>query len=200
MLALRRQLPLPELNRALQDALLAWPGFREVRRVLCYAAFREEIDLTPLIAHCPEKQWYLPVTSPAGEVCSAPDPTGEPAMIPATAGRLTFYRYRAGEPLHSGRYGVPEPDPAIGEPLGAPEPGDLLLAPGLAFDRRGYRLGYGKGYYDRFLADAAGQGCALRTVGVVPLALVRDSLPADPWDVRVDFLLTERGVRSTDAL
>lgn len=182
--AVRSRLPLPELSQALRNVLLAWPDFRVAKRILGYAAFRGEIDLMPLALVCPEKEWYLPVVTP-------PEGNSE------TPGHLAFYRYHAGEILRPGRYGIPEPSTC--EPLGAPEPDDLLLAPGLAFDQRGYRLGYGKGYYDRFLAESAAQGRAPRTIGVAPLALLRPALPVDPWDVRLDFLLTERGVCPSDS-
>src|SRR5688572_9218561 len=85
-LALRSRLPLPELNRALQSVLSAWPNFRASHRILCYAAFRGEIDLMPLIAAFPEKQWYLPVTSPVGESFPTPGPAEEASVIPTKAG------------------------------------------------------------------------------------------------------------------
>ena len=67
---------------------------------------------------------------------------------------------------------------------------DFLLVPLLAFDRRGHRLGYGAGYYDRTLAELPGAfalGCAY-AVQEVP------DVPAGPHDMRLDAVATERGV------
>ena len=70
---------------------------------------------------------------------------------------------------------------------------DLALVPGLAFSRAGARLGYGKGYYDRFLPTLTPS--ALR-VGVAASALILLSLPAEPHDVSMTHLASEQGVQS----
>ena len=90
-------------------------------------------------------------------------------------------------------YGIPEP------PADAPEydPDShgtaVCYVPGLAFDSAGYRLGYGKGYYDRFLSRF--DGCS---VGVVYSDYILKSVPRGRYDMRVNILLTEKGVRMTD--
>lgn len=92
-------------------------------------------------------------------------------------------------PLVRSRFGVGEP---TGPPVQPPE--DLLvLVPGLAFDGRGRRVGYGKGYYDRLLASLPG---AL-AVGLAFETQVVDEVPCGPADVAVDLLVTEAGVRRT---
>ena len=70
-------------------------------------------------------------------------------------------------------------------------PGDweLAIVPLLAFDRRGYRLGYGKGYYDRLLAAGP-----VTTIGVGFAAQEVDALPAEPHDIALDWIITEREV------
>jgi 5-formyltetrahydrofolate cyclo-ligase len=65
-----------------------------------------------------------------------------------------------------------------------------VLLPALAFDERGFRLGYGGGFYDRLLAD-----WPVLTVGVTPEALVLSAVPREAHDVPVAYLATERGVR-----
>ena len=67
---------------------------------------------------------------------------------------------------------------------------DFLLVPLLAFDRRGYRLGYGAGYYDRTLAGLPGRFA----LGVGYAAQELDEVPAGPYDVRLDAVATERCV------
>ena len=67
---------------------------------------------------------------------------------------------------------------------------DLILVPGLGFDRNGYRIGYGKGYYDRFLKDFKGV-----SVGIAfEFQIMALPLVTDQWDVPVDYLLSERGL------
>ena len=83
--------------------------------------------------------------------------------------------------------GLLEPIPGRGPPLERGE-GDLCLVPGLAFDREGYRLGYGKGYYDCFLAAQP-----VRTVGLCFEALAFERLPRDGFDRPVCRLVTEAG-------
>lgn len=73
---------------------------------------------------------------------------------------------------------------------------DLVLVPGLAFDRQGRRLGRGGGHYDRLLAQLP-PGC-LR-IGLCFAGQVRDGLPAAPWDQPVDAVATEEGVRERGA-
>lgn len=63
---------------------------------------------------------------------------------------------------------------------------DIAVVPGIAFDRDGNRIGYGGGYYDRFLSDFTGY-----TIGVTYSDFLRDELPTDTWDVPVDTVLTE---------
>ena len=87
--------------------------------------------------------------------------------------------------LTTGRYGMPEP---IGGKVLDPLPGDVLFVPGLAFDLRGYRLGYGNGYFDRFLATLPP---FVIKIGVCFEASLCLSLPVDAWDQPVDIVVTE---------
>ena len=135
------------------------------RRVLLYAPLPHEPDPRGVARLLPEARFYLPRVE--GE---------ELAVLPLDA------------PLVPGAFGVLEP--AGGEPL-PPEALDAVVVPALAFDRRGFRLGQGKGYYDRFLKRLARDAL---TVGFVPEALVLDELPTDPWDVPVRAIVTEAGV------
>jgi 5-formyltetrahydrofolate cyclo-ligase len=119
---------------------------------------------------------------------------GEPDWIPATPGRtLAFPRatpdglefFTGGTPVR-GPHGAREPHD--GEPAPAP---DLILVPGLAFDRAGRRLGRGGGFYDRFLARWAGTPC--RIVGVCFACQVVSTIPWEPHDATVQAIVTEDG-------
>ncbi|NPA54227.1 MAG: 5-formyltetrahydrofolate cyclo-ligase [Aquificae bacterium] len=83
--------------------------------------------------------------------------------------------------LKSGYAGIKEPE---GNPV-SPEIIDVIVIPGIAFDKRGYRLGYGKGFYDRFLKKTKGL-----KVGLAYDFQVLDKLPKEEHDVPVDILIT----------
>ena len=74
----------------------------------------------------------------------------------------------------------------------------LLLAPALAFDRHGIRLGYGGGWFDRLRADPSWR--AVPALAVLPAACRCAALPSDPWDVPFDGWLDEHGLHWLRAL
>lgn len=91
-------------------------------------------------------------------------------------------------------------------PFGIPEPTEtaravaleevqLVVVPGLVFDERGNRIGYGKGYYDRLIGQLRRRSPAVRCVGFAFEAQVVDSIPSEPFDERLDGLVTEAGLR-----
>ncbi len=126
-------------SAAILRNLLACPAFQEARGVHCYLSLLGEVDTAGIFAACAElgKKTWIPFV----------DRSPHPARS-----RLGWAPWRPGDPLVTGELGVPEPLPEVRETGPPPETIDLVLAPGLAFDRRGGRLGYGKGYYDDFLA------------------------------------------------
>ncbi|MDX2238613.1 MAG: 5-formyltetrahydrofolate cyclo-ligase [Hyphomonadaceae bacterium] len=138
-----------------------------------YVAFRSEIDPAPLLAGL----------AAAGVRLALPrtPPRGSPAP-------LTFHLWAPDSPLARGAFGVLEPlaDARIVTP-------DVVLAPLLGFDRQGRRLGYGQGHYDRTLAALRAQR-ATRFIGVAYAAQEVDALPEEAHDVRLDAVLTERGL------
>lgn len=107
------------------------------------------------------------------------------------ARRMQFCRVRATTRLRINRYGIGEP--ADGEPV-QPRDLDLLLLPLLAFDSHGNRLGYGGGYYDRWLARAGAHRRPLR-IGIAFACQELPRLDRQPHDVRLHGVLTERGLR-----
>jgi 5-formyltetrahydrofolate cyclo-ligase len=93
--------------------------------------------------------------------------------------------------VERGRYGIPEPKPEFRRPF-PPEEIDLVVVPGLAFDERGYRIGYGAGHYDRFLARCPQ---ALSVGLAYEMQIVECTFPAT-WDVPVHRIITEDRVIS----
>jgi len=105
-------------------------------------------------------------------------------------GTLAFFPHREGEGWEEGPYGIPEPPRRRGaRPRAAGF--DLVLVPGVAFDREGRRLGHGFGYYDRFLATLP---AGVTRVGLAFRHQVIPEVPVDAWDVPVHALVTEEGV------
>ncbi len=96
--------------------------------------------------------------------------------------------------LVPGLHGILEPDPRTC-PADSSLP-ELIVVPGLAFDRRGFRLGHGGGYYDRFLAEMDTEPRPV-TIGLAYGFQVLDHLPDDRWDRGVQCVCTEEGCRWT---
>lgn len=88
-----------------------------------------------------------------------------------------------------GVYGLPEPRHEL--PGVKPDELDLLIVPGVAFGEEGERIGRGAGYYDRYLAAARG---ALRVAFAYDFQVLRQDVPQEPWDARMDWIVTERRV------
>lgn len=100
---------------------------------------------------------------------------------------IRFYRIVSGQALDRGPLGVREPVPDDANRR-VPGHGDVILVPGLAFDREGRRLGRGGGYYDRFLARA---DASVEKIGVVFSAGIVERVPTDPWDQSVDRVVCD---------
>ncbi|MFT8247053.1 5-formyltetrahydrofolate cyclo-ligase [Roseomonas sp. BN140053] len=113
---------------------------------------------------------------------------GQVLALPVTTARgqpLLFRRWQPGEEPPPGRYGLREPPP------GAPElRPDWLFVPLLAFDRRGHRLGYGAGYYDRTLESLPGAVA----IGLALAEQERPEVPAGPGDVPLRAVVTPAGI------
>jgi 5-formyltetrahydrofolate cyclo-ligase len=104
--------------------------------------------------------------------------------------RLAFCPHGEGDRWEAGSYGILEPPIPPGTWAG-PSGWDLIVVPGLAFDRGGNRLGHGFGYYDRFLEVLPER--VLR-VGLAFTGQLVSEVPVDEWDIPVHALVTEEGV------
>ncbi|PSC06971.1 5-formyltetrahydrofolate cyclo-ligase [Alsobacter soli] len=102
---------------------------------------------------------------------------------------MVFRSYRFGDALVSAGFGLSEPPESA--PQSRPR---VMLTPLAAFDRRGDRIGYGAGYYDRAIARFLGDGRPLTIVGLAFSLQEVERVPAEPHDRRLDWILTEREV------
>lgn len=171
----RASIPEPDREargRAIAAAALALPETEAAGTVFVFLSFGDEV--------------------PTGELVAGLQAAGKRVVLPAVDdGALEAAAWHPGEPLVRSFYGALEPADRTPVPPGEI---DLVLAPGLAFDRRGRRLGYGGAYYDRLLPR-------LRPgVPVAALAFheqVVDEVPAATHDQRVDLVVTDREVIRT---
>ncbi len=152
------------------------PAVAAARTVMVYVSFRSEVETGSFIADCLARG--VTVAVPRTEV---------------KAKRLAIYRLSdPARDLKPGYCGIPEPDPAHTAPVD-PATIEVVILPGSVFDWAGGRLGYGGGYYDRFLAGEAPQ--ALR-VGVAYTMQVVERVPVLAHDMRLHWLVTENEARA----
>jgi 5-formyltetrahydrofolate cyclo-ligase len=177
--AQRRAVPPREHRRLSLDLcrnLISWPGFLHARRFTCFLSNDGEPDLELLIRRAATmgKRAYLPVLHRR---------------------RLWFLPYTDATPMVSNRYGIPEPSAtsAVRTPLAAL---DIALVPLVAFDDHGRRLGMGGGFYDRTFAYLRHREHWRRPklIGVAFEFQRVAELPAQPWDVPLDGIITDKGL------
>lgn len=160
-------------GQAAARALIDLEVARRANRIALYAALPYELPTRPLFDAVVEK-------------------TGA-ALLPRTADPLglEFFAVERWEELRPGAFGVLEPqnDGTAVRLM----PGDLVVVPGVAFDEDGYRLGHGKGYYDR--AFAAELGDAPTLVGFGYEFQIVDAVPHDHRDRQMDAIVTDRKIR-----
>ncbi|NJD59313.1 MAG: 5-formyltetrahydrofolate cyclo-ligase [Anaerolineales bacterium] len=145
-----------------------WPVFEASDTILTYMPMAGEVDLTQLMERHAHKQWVLP------------------RIITEGIHQMVFHPYQPGK-LVSHPFGMQEPSADL--PVIPPGDIQLALVPGVAFDQQGWRLGYGGGYFDRFLNKFAGV-----SLGVAFQAVLFDQLPHGENDIRVQWIVTEIGL------
>jgi 5-formyltetrahydrofolate cyclo-ligase len=161
-----------EAGRRARDALLAAIALAPGAPVSAYWPLDDEFDPRPLIEHF--------------------HAVGHAIGLPVVVGRgekLLFRRWQPGMALAPGDFRVLTPPPDSPEVTPA-----VVLAPLLAFDAAGYRLGYGGGFYDRTLAGLRAGGHVL-AIGVAYAAQEVPAVPREPTDQPLDWIVTEMGAR-----
>jgi 5-formyltetrahydrofolate cyclo-ligase len=158
-----------EKSQRLCQHLAHWSVFQKAQTILAYCSFRNEPDLSPLLVQ--QRSWGLPR-------CEGK--------------QLIWHRWypSCDWPLQTGAYGITEPHPQ--SPLVEAYKVDLILVPAVACDVKGYRLGYGGGFYDRMLSHPHWLGKT--TVGIVFEYARLPQIPRDAWDRRLSSICTESGL------
>jgi 5-formyltetrahydrofolate cyclo-ligase len=149
-------------------------SFHDARLVMCYMDFRNEVMTSDIILNCLElgKKVAIP--------CSVVTPSGE--------NMLTVYEIKDITcDVCDGMYGIREPDRRK-VPQVDPKEIDIVLVPGVAYDLNRFRIGYGAGYYDRFLRTVR-PGCFM--AGLAFDLQIVDHIPSEGHDMQMDAIITE---------
>lgn len=155
-----------EKTDAICERVISSDMFREATDVLCYVNIKSEVGTGAII----EEAWRL----------------GKNVWVPKVISdeQMEFYCIHSFSDLSVGAFGISEPD-GTGK-VNCPEFA-LMIVPGVAFDLSGNRIGYGKGYYDRYI-----ERCAhLDTMGIAFDIQLLEKLPADACDQPLDAVITE---------
>lgn len=168
----RNNLPKEEVKRAsnvIFDKVLKTNEFLACRNVLLYASYNNEVITYSFFKSALRngKNVYFPKCYDDFN--------------------MRFYKADSIDDLNVGMYGIYEPDECCEEYINSED--SLCIVPGICFDKKRYRLGYGKGYYDRFLCGFKG-----KTIGVVIDEFVVDELPVFYTDLKIDMIITDKNI------
>ena len=158
-------------DRKIKNKLLNLWSVREAKAVLCYVSTDIEVDTRE----------FINALLQMGKRVAVPRCEGEKS-------NMNFYYINSLDELQSGSFGVEEPDPTkhimIGDTTGC-----VCIVPAFMFDKQGYRLGYGKGYYDRYLSRYKGS-----TIGICYSDNLVDELFHGKYDRCVEMIVTEKDI------
>lgn len=160
LLETRNRLPSCAISK---EALSDFKEFTDSKTVFCYVSVGSEVETHSFIKEIlSEKRVVVP-------------------RCTDSHGNMIAVEIKSFNELKEGFFGILEPVSAVEFPK---ERIDFAIVPGIAFDKNGYRLGYGKGYYDRFL-----YGISPFKLGVCKKELLAESLPHDEYDVKMDMVI-----------
>lgn len=162
-----------KMDRRIFENFTALVSYRYADTLLMYYPKADEVNTLPIIeaALTAGKKVALPV---CGE-----------------HGQMSYSYINSLDDLEEGMFGIPAPKKSCKEFKKEDEHKSMIIVvPALAYDKKGYRLGYGKGYYDRYM-----EGFGAASVGLVYSQFVVDRLPVGRYDLATRLLVTEKGVK-----
>lgn len=158
-------------DQRIRNYLMESDIFKNADAILFYAALDDEINIDECIDFALSK--------------------GKKAALPVCLddnGNMKFYYIDSLNDIQTGYFGVREPDTDICREV-TDFNNTICIVPGIVYDKNGYRLGYGKGYYDRFL-----ENYSFISVGLCYNELIIDALPIGEYDVPVNYIITQDGL------
>ncbi len=158
-----------EKSKKIKENLFSLPEFKNSKTILFYSSIKSEVKTEDAIKDSLAlgKRVVLPITN-----------KGQKA--------LEIFEIKDSKGLAQGPFGILEPKKEL--PI-SKEDLDLVIVPGIVFDFRGHRIGYGEGYYDNFLKDVKATKIGLAfEIQIVP------EIPAEPHDIKVNKIVTEKRV------
>ncbi len=156
-------------SEQIMDKLEKTAQFQQANTIACYHALPGEVQTLPLI-----EKWYKK------KQIALPVVRGDDLLLLPYAGR---------ESVQIGAFGIWEPRVTAESPSSIEQDIDLIIVPGVAFDRQMNRLGRGKGFYDRLLSTLS-----VPTIGICYAFQLLDELPIEPFDHKIDLIITEQGI------
>lgn len=160
-----------EKDGKISNNLISFEPYKKAQTILFYAALYDEIN----IDLCIEK------AIDSGKRAALPVCTDE-------KGNMKFYYITSLSDIKVGFFGVREPDVNFCDEV-KDFSSSICIVPAIAYDKKGFRLGYGKGYYDRFLKKFTSH-----SIGLCYNELIKDKLPIGEYDIPVDYIISENGV------
>ncbi|MGY6528418.1 MAG: 5-formyltetrahydrofolate cyclo-ligase [Cyanobacterium sp.] len=148
--------------------LLNHPLIQKSKVILSYISHKQEPDLSLLYRHH-SITWGIPR-------CQGKN--------------LIWHQWHPKQALKKGAYNILEPDE--NSPEITPEEVELILVPAVACDKKGYRLGYGGGFYDRLLCQKPWQN--IPTIGIIFDFAYVEELPTEKWDQPLHYICTEKAM------
>ncbi|OEU68583.1 MAG: 5-formyltetrahydrofolate cyclo-ligase [Desulfovibrio sp. S3730MH75] len=164
-----------DMSGAIVSCVQSLAKWQDAQEVLLYWPIKNEVDVRPLLRDAWDqgKKLFMPC-------CRRDEP-----------GIMDFGVVRAEEDLLHGSFGIKEPCRSRCEFPDAVWP-DIIIIPGVGFDNKGYRIGFGGGYYDRFLARP--QKAGFLAVGVCYSFQIIDEIIAEDWDKPVHSICTDKEI------
>lgn len=174
---LKKRLEIPaevKLNAdiLMMNKLTSLVSFRFAETILFFSPIKGEPDVTLAID----------TALKAGKKIAFPKSDTETCI-------MTYKFINSLSDLKEGAYGILEPSENAESYIPSPYKHDICLVPAVCFDKKGFRIGYGKGFYDRFLSNFGGTA-----IGLTMSSLLCDSLPKGKYDKAVNIIITEKGV------
>lgn len=170
----RNAMPLEEIDnksKSIVKILLGTKEYKKAKRIFTFVNANSEPVTIPLI----EQAWK------DGKVVAVPKMTGKPH-------EMVFVEIKSMEELKPNKYGIREPELIEGKVV-LSDKDTIMIVPALAIDKEGYRLGYGGGYYDKYISE----NDSMANIGIAFNWQIVNKVPVNENDMKLDMVVTEEG-------